>query len=63
MRGLGKVGLTSLTVLVSYYGVTLPLAYVFSFHVGTNSETGNGMGINGLWLGMFCGQAVLVSLY
>ncbi|CDW87432.1 multidrug resistance [Stylonychia lemnae] len=63
MRGLGKVGLTSLTVLISYYGFTLPLGYVFAFHVGQNTETGKGMGINGLWFGMFIGQGILCTIY
>lgn len=63
MRGLGKVGLTTVTVLISYYVFTLPLGYIFAFHVGENDETGKGMGINGLWLGMFIGQGVLCSIY
>ena len=63
MRGLGKVGLTSLTVLISYYGFTLPLGYLFAFHVSENEETGKGMGINGLWLGMLIGQGILCTIY
>ena len=55
MRGLGKVRITSLTVLISYYGFTLPLAYLFAFHLSENKETGKGMGINGLWLGLLIG--------
>ena len=63
MRGLGKVGLTSLTVCISYYVFALPLGYLFAFHISQNDETGKGMGINGLWLGMLIGQGVLCALY
>eukprot|EP00347_Sterkiella_histriomuscorum_P011508 403372185 len=63
MRGLGKVGLATFSVLTSYYVFTLPLGYIFAFHVGENHETGKGMGINGLWLGMFLGQLVLCAMY
>ena len=64
MRGLGKVGLTSMTVLVSYYFVTLPMGFIFAFLVSTNPYSDSkGMGINGLWLGMLMGQGVLCTLY
>jgi Na+-driven multidrug efflux pump len=33
----------------------MPLGYIFSFSLG--------LGLNGLWLGMYSGQFVLCSLY
>lgn len=71
MRGLGKVSLCTGIALISYYGVSLPFGYIFAFLVGTHSTlsensqqiTHNGMGLFGIWLGMYLGQAVLVAGY
>ena len=60
MRGLGKVGLTSLIVLISYYIFALPSGYLFAFHIGSHididkQESIVGLGLNGLWFGLMVG--------
>lgn len=44
--------------MVSYYAVSVPMGYFYTFVVG-----GTGLGLNGLWYGMFTGQFVLCLLY
>jgi Na+-driven multidrug efflux pump len=60
VRGLGHLKAASYIAFVSYYGFAIPLGYIFTFMIGNN---GNGIGLPGLWYGMFSGQLVLVSLY
>jgi MATE family multidrug resistance protein len=62
MRALGKKHLkaASLNCLISYYGFALPIGYLLTFHIGND---GKGLGLEGLWYGMFTGQFVLVCLY
>ena len=62
MRALGERHLkaASWNCLISYYGFALPLGYYFTFHLGND---GKGLGLDGLWYGMFSGQFVLVTLY
>jgi MATE family multidrug resistance protein len=55
MRGLSEVTPAAIIAFISYYIFAMPLAWVFSFSVG--------LGLNGLWLGMYSGQVVLCSLY
>jgi multidrug resistance protein, MATE family len=55
MRGLGQVYPAAIIAFISYYIFAMPLAWTFSFPTG--------LGLNGLWLGMYSGQFVLCSLY
>lgn len=49
-----------MNALFSYYGVALTLGYLFTFKLGND---GHGIGLNGVWYGMFSGQLVLCLIY
>ncbi len=68
MRGIGRVQLTTVIVLISYYVFALPFAYIFAFYVGSrvdseSQETLQGLGLNGLWYGLIVGQGILCLSY
>jgi Na+-driven multidrug efflux pump len=54
MRGLGLQAAGSKVVLFSFYGVSLPSAYVYSIHMK--------MGLNGLVLGITSGSFTFAVL-
>ncbi len=55
IRGLGKLKLSALILILCYYGICLPLAYIFAFKMG--------MELSGLWIGLIVCQAVLAFFY
>jgi Na+-driven multidrug efflux pump len=57
VRGLGQVRTAAVNALISYYGVSVPMGYIFTFVLG------GGIGLNGLWYGMFSGQLLLCIIY
>ena len=57
IRGLGQYKVATLNAVIAYYGVSLTTGYYFTFHLGNG-----GIGLNGLWYGMFTGQLVLCIL-
>lgn len=62
------MSLTSLLVLIGYYGFGLPFCYIFAFLVGSHYDSDTqqsikGLGLNGLWFGMMVGQGVLAFSY
>ena len=54
------MGTASINALISYYGFAIPLALLFTFFLGNG---GKGLGLNGVWYGMFSGQLFLVLVY
>jgi Na+-driven multidrug efflux pump len=63
VRGVGRVGTASLNALISYYGVSVPAGYLFTFVLGGGRAGKPGMGLHGLWYGMFSGQLLLCIIY
>ena len=55
LRGLGEVRIPSMTYLVSYYLVMLPIAIVFAFPCH--------LGVRGVWLSMGTGTAFAVLVF
>ena len=55
MRGLGQLNPAAFIAFTSYYIFAMPLAWIFAYPAG--------LGLNGLWLGMYSGQLVLCALY
>ena len=46
-RGLGKFGLVTFSILITYYFVAIPLELLFAFYFD--------LGLIGLWIGLMCG--------
>lgn len=55
VRGLGMLELATWMVLIAFYFVALPAAYLFTFPLG--------MGMIGLWWGVVAGALAEISLY
>ena len=63
-RGCGKQYLGAILNFIAYYIVGIPLGIILAFHgygIGFNGDNDNGLGVDGLWIGMTIGLFVVAT--